>query len=73
MWLRHPGLALDHSASISSAARFHYIYSTVSALLPPLQAAGLKSAPSPPEPNVVCPNGPKECAAVCLSVCPCDR
>ena len=28
--------------------------------MPPLQAAGLKSAPSPPEPNVVCPNGPKE-------------
>ena len=40
--------------------------------MPPLQAAGLKSAPSPPEPNVVCLNGPKE-LWVCLSVCPCDR
>ena len=28
--------------------------------MPPLRAAGLKSAPPPPEPNVVCPNGPEE-------------
>ena len=26
----------------------------------PCEVKGLKSAPSPPEPNVVCPNGPKE-------------
>ena len=30
-----------------------------------MQAAGLKSAPSPPEPNVVCPNGPKELYECC--------
>ena len=35
-------------------------FSSLRRRMPPLQAAGLKSAPSPPEPNVVCPNGPKE-------------